>query len=197
MLASVFPGGAAVDMHLRPVVADASKAAPLSFDAVYEAHFDFVWRSVRRLGLSEAAADDAVQDVFVVVHRRLGDFEGRSSVKTWLFGIALRVVRTQRRRAKRKPTEALPDTLTSQRPGPQALSERRQGLLILDQILDQMDDDKREVFVMAEMEQLTAPEIASVTSTNLNTVYSRLRAARKLFEEAVKRHRARDERSTA
>lgn len=195
MWASVFPSHAAMVMQLSPVVVEAPKAAPLSFDAIYEAHFDYVWRSMRRLGLSSSAADDAVQDVFVVVHRRLADFEQRSSVKTWLFGIALRVARGHRRRNHRKPTEPLPEGMASEHPDPQVLSERSEALAVLDTILDQMDDDKREVFVMAELEQLTAPEIASVTDTNLNTVYSRLRAARKIFEDGVKRHRARDERS--
>ena len=82
-------------------------------------------------------------------------------------------------------------------PGPLEGAERRQAVEVLDQILDQMDDDKRAVFVMAELEGLTAPEIAEATETKLNTVYSRLRAARKIFEDGVKRHRARDERRRA
>src|SRR4051812_45143312 len=75
---------------------------PPSFDAIYEEHFDFVWRSVGRLGVDAAAVEDAAQDVFVIAHRRLAGFEGRSSVKTWLFGIALRVSRDHRRSARRK-----------------------------------------------------------------------------------------------
>lgn len=164
------------------------------FEAVYDAYFDFVWRSVRRLGVPEAAIDDAVQDVFVVVYRRLADFERRSTIKTWIFGIALRVVKTHRRTAARKPTEPLPDVLPGKGRDPQQETERRQALDVLDQILDRMDEDKRAVFVMAELEQMTAPEIAEVTETKLNTVYSRLRAARRLFEDGVKRHRAQDER---
>lgn len=167
------------------------------FEAIYDEYFDFVWRSVRRLGVMESAVDDAVQDVFVVVYRRLDDFEHRSTVKTWLFGIALRVVRTHRRTLARKRAEPLPEVLTSSDRDPQAESERREALSVLDSILDTMDDDKRSVFVMAELEQMTAPEIAAVTETKLNTVYSRLRAARKMFEDGVKRHRAREERRRA
>jgi RNA polymerase sigma-70 factor (ECF subfamily) len=79
----------------------------LSFALVYEQHFDFVWRSARRLGVAEASLDDVVQDVFVTVYRRLDAFEGRSSLKTWLFGIVRHTVRDLRRSARRKPTEAL------------------------------------------------------------------------------------------
>lgn len=197
MWASVFAGVAPLAMHLGPVAAESqtSRAHTLSFDQVYEEHFDFVWRSVRRLGLPDSAADDAVQDVFVVVCRRLSTFEQRSSVRTWLFGITLRVVRGHRRRDRRKPTEALPETLVSRTPDPQAASERTEALSVLDRILDQMDEDKREVFVMAELEQMTAPEIVSATGSKLNTVYSRLRAARNIFEAGVKRHRATDDRT--
>ncbi len=195
MWASVFAGAAPLAMQLGPVVARSQASGTLSFDEIYEEHFDFVWRSARRLGLPESAADDAVQDVFVVVCRRLSDFEKRSSVRTWLFGITLRVVRSHRRRARRKPTEVLPETLVSKLPDPLAASQRGEALVVLDRILDQMDEDKREVFVMAELEQMTAPEIASATGSKLNTVYSRLRAARQIFEAGVKRHRATDDRN--
>lgn len=166
----------------------------VDFETLYESNFDFVWRCVRRLGVPESAVDDAVQDVFVVVYRRLDDFEQRSSIRTWLFGIALRVVKTHRRTARRKGADALEHEPVADGPTPEANSARREALRTLDEILEGMDDDKRAVFVMAELEQMTAPEIAEVTDTKLNTVYSRLRAARKAFDEGVKRHRARDER---
>ncbi len=176
---------------------EVSGARPMprpSFGSVYDAYFDFVWRSVRRLGAPEHVVDDVVQDVFLVVHRRLDDFEGRSSLKTWLFGIALRVVRDHRRAlARRRSCEPLRDSL----PGcptttPEATAERAEAAATLHAILDAMDDDKRAVFVMAELEQMSVPEIADATSENLNTIYSRLRAARADFEEGVRRHRARD-----
>ena len=77
-----------------------------SFDAIYEAHFSFVWRSVCRLGVADSMVDDVVQDIFVVVHRKLGDFEGRSSIKTWLFAIIRRTVRDHRRSRSRRPADA-------------------------------------------------------------------------------------------
>src|SRR3954468_16715186 len=77
-------------------------AEPLSFEAVYETHFDFVWRSLRRRGLTEPRIDDAVQDVFLVIHRKLSDFQQRSSLKTWIFGIVVRVAHDHHRSKRRK-----------------------------------------------------------------------------------------------
>src|SRR5262245_65871367 len=85
----------------------APMAEPMTFREVYDEHFRFVWRSLRRLGVRESDVADAVQDVFVVVHRRLGDFEGRSKVTTWLYGICYRVAKDRRRVAyvRRETTE--------------------------------------------------------------------------------------------
>jgi RNA polymerase sigma-70 factor, ECF subfamily len=175
--------------------------APLSFDEVYEAHFDFVWRSARRLGVHEGAVDDVVQETFLVVHRRLAEFEGRSSVKTWLFGIVLRVVRDHRRHLRRKEPHSMrpeaptdPETLTaSPEQGPHERAVKTEAVRALHAILDELDDEKRELFILAELEQMTAPEMAEALGVNLNTIYSRLRAARQEFEQAVSRHRARDQ----
>lgn len=170
-----------------------------SFGEVYAQWFDFVFRSVRRLGLRDAAVDDAVQDVFLVVYRRLADFEGRSSLKTWLFGITLRVVKDHRRRIVRKdqPTESLRESLVGAHEGcPDRAAQKAEAVRLIHEVLDSMDDDKRAIFVMAELEQMTAPEIAETLGVNLNTVYSRLRAARALFEMGVKRQHARDGRGS-
>lgn len=168
---------------------------PPSFEKVYEAHFDFVWRSARRLGVSEAAVDDVVQDVFIVVHRRLGEFEGRSSLKTWVFGILLRVVSDHRRTLRRKGGLApLPDedVLHGGSEGPAEALEKQQAARLVHALLEELDDDKRTVFVLAELEELPAPEIAEMLAVPVNTVYSRLRAARDAFEKALARHRARE-----
>ncbi len=172
----------------------------LTFEGVYEAHFDFVWRSVRRLGVSEGAVDDVVQEIFLVVHRRLVEFEARSSVKTWLFGIVLRVVREHRRHVRRKSPHSIrpepptdPETLgDSPDRNPHESAAKTEAVRVLHAILDELDDDKRETFVLAELEQMTVPEIAQALAVNMNTVYSRLRAARQEFDQAVARHRARD-----
>lgn len=172
---------------------------PVSFEAVYDEHFAFVWRTVRRLGVAERSIDDAAQDVFIVVHRRLGEFEGRSSLKSWLFGIARRVAKDHRRRSQRKDRgEALPETLADAAAmSPREAASRAEALRVLYTILEDLDDDKREVFVLAELEQMTVPEIADAIAVNLNTVYSRLRAARRAFEDATARHRARERSSVS
>lgn len=166
----------------------------LSFEDVYHAHFPFVWRSARRLGARDASLDDVVQEVFVVVHRRLADFEGRSSLKTWLFGITLRVVRDHRRSPHRRTAgcEVDPDTLRAGGNGPAEQAEQAQAVRLLHALLDELDDERREVFVMAELEQMPMPEIAEALGLNVNTAHSRLRAARQDFEQALARHRARD-----
>jgi len=182
--------------------ADGSQAAARSlaesqraqtFAEAYEAHFDFVWRSARRLGVPEASTDDVVQDVFVTVYRRLGEFEGRSQLRTWIFGILRHTVRDLRRSQRRKPTEPFthePETLAD---GPHDTAAEREGTRLLHEVLLSLDDDQREVFVLAELEQMSAPEIGVALEVNVNTVYSRLRAARQSFEAALKRLRSRDE----
>jgi RNA polymerase sigma-70 factor (ECF subfamily) len=166
---------------------------------IYAEHSDFVWRNLRRMGVQESAMDDAVQEVFLVVHRRLADFEARSKIKTWLFGIVLRVAQTQRRTLRRRnahlpdaPTfdlEAVPNT---EQESPLDLVERRQAVALLHTLLNTLDDDKRALLVSVELEQMSVPEAAEALGINLNTAYSRLRMARQAFEEAIVRHRARE-----
>jgi len=166
------------------------------FSEVYRAHFAFVWRAAKRLGVASSHQDDVVQEVFVVVHRRLSSFEGRSSLRTWLFGITIRVVRDYRKsRARRdEPTGLDFDTLEAPQgtANPSRALERAEASRLLHGILDAMDDDKREVFVLSELEQLTIPEAAEALSVNVNTAYARLRAAKQFFDSAVQRLRAAD-----
>jgi RNA polymerase sigma-70 factor (ECF subfamily) len=158
------------------------------FDRLYDDHFEFVWRNLRRLGVPMSSLDDATQDVFVVALRRLSDFAHRSSSKTWLAGIAIRVAANYRRRLRRKGgLEPLTEAIQDCRPGPEIHLAQFEALRQLEAILATLDDDKREVFVLAELEGMTAPEIAEVANTNLNTVYSRLRAARIAFDESLQR----------
>jgi RNA polymerase sigma-70 factor, ECF subfamily len=157
-----------------------------AFEGLYREHYPFVWKSVRRLGIPDAEVDDVVQDVFVVVHRRLGDFERRSSVRTWLFGIAYRVVRDKRRsfaaRVNRERSVEEPRPPTE----PDRKLSRHQAVAALDDLLAELDEDQRETFVMAEVVKMSAPEIAELTGVKLNTVYSRLRRAREAFEAALR-----------
>ncbi len=184
------------------VAAPSSVVAASSFDDVYEEHFAFVWRSVRRLGVPEDQADDAVQDVFLVVHRRLKEFENRSTVRSWLFGIVANVVRDRRRTARRKDPRVRgagdgPDVESLADPGgrsPHDSLEQADAVRVLHELLDALDWQKREVFVLVELEQMRIPEVADAIGENVNTVYSRVRAARQAFNDAVARYRAREER---
>jgi RNA polymerase sigma-70 factor (ECF subfamily) len=165
---------------------------PLSFDAIYDEHFDFAWRSLRRLGVPTAQLDDAAQDVFLVVLRRLADFRAASTVRTWLFGIVLRVARDYRRKLARKPADPLEHEVPSpEGMSPESLTRTLEAARVLHGILDTLSDERREVFVLAELEQMSAPEIAEALDANINTVYSRIRAARRDFESALARYRAR------
>jgi RNA polymerase sigma-70 factor (ECF subfamily) len=164
------------------------RAPVMDFDSLYDAYFDFVWRSLRCLGVSPDSLDDGAQEVFLVVHRRLAEFEGRSSVKTWLFGIVVGVARNHRRRLRRKGgLEPVRDDLRQMGPGPEEALELHRALSHVERCLADLDDDKREVFVLAEIEGMTAPEIAEVVGAPVNTIYSRLRAARAQFDAAVTR----------
>jgi RNA polymerase sigma-70 factor (ECF subfamily) len=169
------------------------------FDAVYEENLKFIWRAARRLGIDSADIDDIVQEVFVVAHRRLAEFEGRAQVRTWLYKILVGAVRhhfrSRRRKPGHRPAES-PDDLESLRDhrhgGPAEAVERADAVRILDGILARLDADRREVFVLAEIEQLSSVEIAEVLGVNVNTIYSRLRTARQEFGRALARFQTRE-----
>lgn len=167
---------------------------PPSFDEIYEASVDFLWRSARALGVPPASIDDVLQDVFVVVHRRLPEFEGRASVRTWLARILVRVVQEHRRRFRRHEDHAAlsEDVADPHASGPLEEVAQAQAVRLLEAILDAMPEDQRTVFVLAEIEQMPAPEIAAALEINANTVYSRLRLARREYDRSLARIRARD-----
>jgi RNA polymerase sigma-70 factor, ECF subfamily len=175
----------------------AESAAPATLAEVYRDHFPFVWRMVRRLGVTDGQTEDAVQDVFIVVHRRLPDFEGRSSVRTWLAGIVRRVVHDYRRANARKPAlrasaDVSVDDLSAGHASPEDNVLANEATTLLHELLESLDDEKREVFVLAELEQWSTAEIAEATGVKANTAASRLRLAREAFEKAAERLRARD-----
>jgi RNA polymerase sigma-70 factor, ECF subfamily len=169
-------------------------AEPLDLSAVYEAHFRFVWRCLRSLGVHDAHVDDALQDVFVVTARKLADFDGGAQLRTWLYAIALRIARKYRERLRREPVslegarDSQPELMLAATAEGAALHNEQ--LALAHAILETLSDEQREVFVLARVEQMSAPEIASVVGVPLNTVYSRLRAARLAFEAEVLRRKA-------
>jgi RNA polymerase sigma-70 factor (ECF subfamily) len=171
----------------------------MSVAEVYAAHFRYVWRCLRALGVQHAALDDATQEVFLVVHRKLAAFDGRFALRTWLYAIALHVARRHRAQAAvhaRRFAEL--ETTIHCDPLEQVGAirrdaadlrldvERHERLSLAQSALEHLDDDKREVFVLCSVEGMTAPEVSEAAGIPLNTVYSRLRAAREAFAAAVK-----------
>lgn len=168
-----------------PAAAHVTVSPSPALVAVYREHFQFVWRSARRLGAPTAALDDVVQDVFLIVARRLAEFRGDASMRTWLFAITMRVAQLHRRSASRhlRRVEAFAEAHAED--GGVDPYARRDAADILLKLLDRLDDDRRAVFVLAELEGMTAQEIAAGLGLNVNTVYSRLRAARQQLERAL------------
>jgi RNA polymerase sigma-70 factor, ECF subfamily len=166
----------------------------MGFQEVYNQHFNFVWRVLRSLGVPESDAADAAQDVFLVVYRKLDEFEGRSKITTWLFSICYRVASERRNTAYHRheiTNEALIGDRPDERSNPAQFTEQRQKLAILELALAKLPQEQRAVFVMFELEDMTSEEISESLSIPLGTVYSRLRLARSTFHKVVERIRAR------
>ena len=189
---SAFVVGAA----LAGIVREEGKADEASFREIYDRYFSYIWRSVQCLGVPALHADDVVQDVFVVAHGKIAEFEGRSSLKTWLYGIAIHRARHYRRHGRRRDDHAAVDPEQVRAPDatrPDHRAENAEAVRVLQTILSELDEDQREVFVLAVLEELSAPEIAEALGIKLNTVYSRLRLGREAFAKAAARHRAKDD----
>jgi RNA polymerase sigma-70 factor (ECF subfamily) len=177
-----------------PAHADPQEGAPpRTFETVYGEFAPYVWRNARRLGVPPAAIEDVMQEVFLVVHRRLPEFEERTSVRAWLSAILIRVVRAHRRRSPRErgsfevPVDGLADSRSL---SPHDALERDEVLRELYAVLSAMNSERREALVLSELEDCTAPEIAHALGVNVNTVYWRLRTARREFEKILFRRRA-------
>lgn len=160
---------------------------PGDFEQLYAEHFEFVWRTLRRLGVALEDLDDAAQDVFIVFLRRRAEFRGQSSYRTWLFGIASNVTHEHRRKRKRAAqSKPITDTHLAHGPSPLEQASSIEELRLVDAFLASLDENKRHVFILAELEQMSAPEIAATLNIKLNTVYSRLRVARQAFFAMLK-----------
>ena len=158
------------------------------FSEVYARHYDAAWRCLRALGVSSDAVDDAVQDVFMVVHRRLPDFDHAAPVRSWILGIARNMALKYRERRRRVvPRLAV---VKDEPPAPEDVVARRDAAQLVERFLESLDPDQRAVFVLAQLEGASAPEIAKTLGIKLNTAYSRLRLARRRFERMVARHAA-------
>jgi RNA polymerase sigma-70 factor (ECF subfamily) len=161
------------------------------FRAVFVEHYAFVWRTLAHFGVAPATLDDGAQEVFAVVHRRLADYDGRTALRSWLWGIARRVTASMQRgemRARRRLEVVQPPREPAV---PDEELERRRMIELAEACLAGLDDEQRDVFVLTEIEGFSAPEIAEALGIKLNTVYSRLRVAREKFQRAFTRAQAR------
>ena len=179
-----------------PLRLDATRSRPapaaerLDVVSIHDEHAEFVWLSLQRLGVAEADVEDLLQEVFVVVHRRLDSFDRSSRLTTWLFGICIRVVAAYRRRAFRRherSVAAVPEWAASEEGNPEEAAATRQAQARLRAVMDLMDLEKRALFVMFEIDEVSCESIGEMLSIPLGTVYSRLHAARKDFDRAVAR----------
>jgi RNA polymerase sigma-70 factor (ECF subfamily) len=162
------------------------------FATIYDRYFAFVWRLCANSRVPPSHLDDVVQETFLVIHRRLPSFEGRSSLRTWIAAVTRNTVKEFARRKRHQilGNEVDPDSSASASLNPVEQLEAAAAAALLDKFLDEMSDEQREVFILAEIEQMTANEIAIVLEANPNTVRTRLRAARQSLQASLARHRA-------
>jgi RNA polymerase sigma-70 factor, ECF subfamily len=172
---------------LDATVARELRVAPPSIAEVYEANFDYVFRCLRSLGVRADQLDDAVHDVFMVVQDKLAAFDGQAQLRTWIYAIVLRVARRYRARAAHEANKFVAVEPGIEDARVERSVEHGERLALARAALEALDDEKREVFVLSRVEQMSAPEIAEITGLPLNTVYSRLRAARLAFSAQVTR----------
>jgi RNA polymerase sigma-70 factor (ECF subfamily) len=159
------------------------KLSARTFDTLYAQLFDFVFRCLRRLGVPSAHAEDACQEVFIVLHRRLADLRADASERAFVFGIAKRVASEQRRKLARTACSEWSDNLaaSSADAGPFDAAAAAEAAAVLERFLRALDEDQRTVFMLMELEDFSAPEVCEALGVRLNTVYSRLRLARARF----------------
>jgi RNA polymerase sigma-70 factor, ECF subfamily len=152
---------------------------------IFDEHARYIWRTLRHLGVPEADTPDLCQEVFVTVHRRLASFEGRSTLRTWLYGICIRVASEHRRRPHVRKETALseppPPSGSQFAMAPDSNLEQRSAV---QRLLAVLDDDKRQVVVLYEIEGFSMKEVAEIVQCPLQTAYSRLHAARALMLSA-------------
>jgi RNA polymerase sigma-70 factor, ECF subfamily len=161
----------------------------LDFDTVFAESSPFVWRVLGRLGVARRDIRDVCQEVFIVVHRRLADYDGRASVRAWIYGICLRSASDYRKRAHRRREtfgESPPEPTTP--PTQQRDLEIARARARLQAVLSTLDSAKREVFVLYELEELPMSEVARILECPLPTAYSRLHAARRAVASAFNRN---------
>jgi RNA polymerase sigma-70 factor (ECF subfamily) len=176
-------------IHVRPPAEPmTTPSGTLRLRRMVDSHYDAVWRTLRFLGIPDASAEDAAQQVFCVAARKLEAIPDGAELR-WLLGTAWRVASEQRRATRRRPatSEGDVDALATTIPPPDELVDEKRARAVLQTVLAAMPADLRMVFVLYEIEELTLPEIAAATGLRLGTATSRLRRAREEFQSIVKR----------
>jgi RNA polymerase sigma-70 factor (ECF subfamily) len=173
-------------------------SGPAQFASVFHAHAPFAWRLLRRLGVADRDAHDVCHDVFVVVHRKLAHIGAQSSIRSFVYGVCVRAASDYRRSARVRlerlsdPMDEADEAWFSNLPDEQV--ERRLATAFLMSLLERMEETKREVFVLYEMDELTMAEVADIVGCPVQTAYSRLHAARKEIRAAFERREAGEDR---
>ena len=185
------------DAHVgssRELPLERAAGCALDIATIFRDFGPFVHTVLGSLGVRASDVDDAFQEVFIVIHRRLGSFESRGTLRSWVYGICVRVASHFRRRtsaAREIITDSVPESIDPMTPAEHLGQQQARAILL--SILDELDDDKRAVFVLFELEGLPMQEVAASVQCPLQTAYSRLRAAREEVELAVGRQRMRRE----
>jgi len=156
--------------------------SPPDLETLYRAHADFVWRTLRRMGVEDDVLEDLVHAVFLVVRSRLPTYEGRSAATTWLYGIARHVAANHRRSAARRRQREHTHAPLPATANPDEEMSRRRALALVEAFVLTLPLAQRRVFELADLEGFSGPEVAEALAIPLNTVYSRLRSARHRFE---------------
>jgi RNA polymerase sigma-70 factor (ECF subfamily) len=186
------PSPEAAGRAATTTLADAESPLPVpSFQELCARYFEFVWKCARGFGAKSDEIDDVVQDVFLVVQRRHADLKEEGLARSWIYSITRRVVSSQRRRRRQRDSRSGPeiDSLRSPERSPLAVAEHNLEVRVLSALLDGLEERKREVFVLSEILEMSGREIAEMIGVPMNTVYSRLRAAREEFDAAAQRQR--------
>jgi RNA polymerase sigma-70 factor (ECF subfamily) len=163
---------------------------PGEFEQVFQEHAPYVWRLLGRLGVPSSDIPDVAQEVFLVVHRQLGDFNGRSSVRTWIYSICVFVVRNSTRKRLRRREQLqpdLPDERATSEDAPDDALRRKHARQMLSEALAELNAEQREVFVLYELEELSITNIAEMLERPESTIYSRLAVARRALRAAFAR----------
>jgi RNA polymerase sigma-70 factor (ECF subfamily) len=178
---------------LRQVLAAPSTDRDALFRTIFETGFDYVWNTVRRLGVAPADLEDVSHDVLLDVYRKLDDYDATRPLRPWLFGFSFRAA-AQYRRKKRVRREVSSEAEAIDRaPLAEAQLLAEENRVLVAAALDALDFDQRAIFVLHDLDEVAIPDAARALEIPLNTAYSRLRAARARFTKAIARIRARQE----